>query len=351
VAWLQIRIAENLEALGHRSAAAGQVDGQAAVGASVAAGRALSVGGGAPGRPGDPSEAARAVRDAEDARLRLLATGLTPDPRWAEPEALVAVAARALDRGEHARAIDLARRAVLVFEVLRLTRIGADAALPADAGAGAPGGRSPALAARWAELSRHWVSAADTGCGPDLQEAERLLRQAETRPGSAAPAAGDEHLAEATARLERCAEREREVVEERVAPLRAAAEEALSETADPALQARLSRGIAESDAAVARGDLRGAQASLLSALAGVPGAAAAVRAASTPPAVRPDALVADAADDGAAADGEAPDESGVAPVPPSGELGGDRSGRPPAADADAGTAPRSRIISNILQPL
>ena len=42
--------------------------------------------------PGTDGNAARAVREAEDAWLRLLSTGLTPDTRWREAEALLQAA-------------------------------------------------------------------------------------------------------------------------------------------------------------------------------------------------------------------------------------------------------------------
>lgn len=142
-AWLRLRTAENVDVIGRRdalvvgsaeSAPAAEAtggDGGAQVLAPTDGAPAVSAGSAA---GGGEAGAARAVRDAEDAMLRLLATGLEPDPRWSEAQALLQAAQRALERGELERAEALGERASFVFEMVRLTRLGGSGYAAADAG-------------------------------------------------------------------------------------------------------------------------------------------------------------------------------------------------------------------------
>jgi hypothetical protein len=134
-AWLRLRTAENVDVIAQRDALAGAA-GAAGVealgdlsplasGTPVATDPTDDLGGtGIVPASGTEAGAARAVREAEDAMLRLLATGLEPDPRWSEAQALLQAAQRALERAEFERAEALGARASFVFEVVRLTRLG-----------------------------------------------------------------------------------------------------------------------------------------------------------------------------------------------------------------------------------
>ena len=171
VSWLRLRTVENLEAVMQADAleqaelAAGEVVGSTPPNA-------------VPGqRRGDRRgrhdarqvDAEIAVREAENAKLRLLTAGLEPDVRWAEADALLLMAQRALDRGDLDRAQELGDRAAFVFEVVRLTRLG-------DIGApivSAPTGTDELASAAQRELP------ADTGDTP--------VSQVATAPSEAVP--------------------------------------------------------------------------------------------------------------------------------------------------------------------
>ncbi|MFT5431040.1 MAG: hypothetical protein ACI9OJ_001719 [Myxococcota bacterium] len=389
VAWLQLRAAENLEAgaqeraiastrnspLPPSSGSAGSDARPSVVGISPVSNRANST----PTVPGTPSDS---VRQAEDAQLRLLAVGLTPDRRWAEAEALLQVAQRALDRGDGGRAEEMSRRAALVFEVIRITRLGDASFTPgqtSDTGNATAKNGSPALAgprstkaiaSAFAQVVRHRVSAEQTGCTSELAEAEGFLKRAEGRRDAGDLAGSDAYVTAATAHLDRCSELEKEAVKTRVTPLRNEAEGRLKKATDSSERERLSSLIAQSDSAIARGDIAGAQSALLQTAGGgrqpaakpgttpttvtgpVPGVAA-VTQPSAPGLPAQGASVTGAQ----GAIGPAETAPNVVVVPGAGPtVGLAAPTATPSAGGDAKPSdktprPKSRIISNLLQPL
>ena len=186
VSWLRLRTAENLEAIlqndglararGAPAGAASRPDGVAGT-ASPPAGQGAFSG---PGRAGaSGSDAALAVREAENARLRLLSAGLRPDLRWAEAEALLQTAQRALDRGDFDRAHEMGSRAAFVFEVVRLTRLGEVSTTPlasVSAGEGDP---------RTAPAASFETTATDGEREPTDTEQPTPAEQASADPGVA----------------------------------------------------------------------------------------------------------------------------------------------------------------------
>ncbi len=278
LAWQRLRVADNLDALSRAAALEAASEPVAAPVEERAAGPGEPRVDAPPAPEAAPADgpskrvATRAVQNAEDARLRLVVTGGQDDWRWPEAEALLQTSQRALERGSWTRAEQLADRALVVFELVRLSRGPEGKAAAREEAAAAPAGRPlPAPSRAYVEATvkaaRARLSAGAAGCVPDVDAADALLKQAEQRRLAGDPGGGDAPVAIAAERLKRCDALLAAQVARRISPLRDAATAAAKGERSPEARTRLTRLIARADELTADGDLAAAEA-LLNAVVG-----------------------------------------------------------------------------------
>ena len=243
--WQRLQVAENLEAIAHKTALAQGTGTTAAVTGAPTVAQPTTEGASEPlvaqpeaaapnvreheyahqdspeaqyaepeppmvdRRPAPFGSAAAEVQEAEDAQLRVMSVGAESDVRMSEANALLKTAQRALDRRQSTRAITLARRAALVFEVIRLhSRV-------SNSGGGSGGGAPvhvKGLAAMDGKLLEMARLSPNSGCADELSDAGKLMGNARSSRNAGQKAEAEEYLRLVTAKVGSC---ERRLVAER----------------------------------------------------------------------------------------------------------------------------------------